>query len=192
MLLPRSLLSLIFLLPVPLLAAPEPALHSATLYHHPPFSASPTPLATIAYHPQHPHLSQVLSFSPPKPLSSSQSLDPRDITRIAIPVSGDGKRYRTTAADLQSLSKGEGRFKVVVTEAGDLLGASWRGLVGTGETGNPRKDGKGEFEIVVQREGVRAVIEKLVGKGKVAPKAGDQQGIEGEGEEVEEKTFLQK
>lgn len=57
---------------------------------------------------------------------------------------------------------------------------------------NEAKKGRGDFEMVVQREGVRAVIEKAaVGKGK---KAGQQAGeIKGEGEEeVEEKTFLQK
>lgn len=75
----------------------------------------------------------------------------------------------------------------MVTQEGELLGASWRAMRGEA---NGKGNGKGEFEMVVQQQGVRAVIEKAAvgGKGK---KAGEQKG-EGEEGEVEEKTFLQK
>jgi len=180
MLLLLPLLLPLLLSPLPSLAATEPTLYTSTLYHHP-ASSTPTPLATIAYHPQHPHLSSLLSFTSPSP----PHIDPKDLTRIAIHLPDSG--YRSTLTNAQSLAKGEGRFKIVVTQEGELLGASWRAMRGEA---NGKGNGKGEFEMVVQQQGVRAVIEKAAvgGKGK---KAGEQKG-EGEEGEVEEKTFLQK
>jgi hypothetical protein len=175
-----SLLLPLLLSPLPALTAPPPSLYTSTLYHHPPTS-TPTPLATLAYHPQHPHLSSLLSFTPPSPPSP---ISPNAIARIGIHLPQSG--YRTTATNLESLCKGEGRFRIVVTEEGELLGGSWRGGVG----GKGRGEGKGDFEMVVQEMGVRAMIEKAAvgGKGKKVVE-GKGEGEEGEGEE---KTFLQK
>lgn len=104
-----------------------------------------------------------------------------------------------TAADLASLIKGEGKFKIVVTEAGDIVGGSWRGMIGgssggekeVGKQGKKDSSGKGDFEMVVQREGVRAVIEKAA-SGQKTKKVEGQVQAEGEEEVVEEKTLLQK
>ncbi len=181
--LPLSLPLSLLLSPLPALTAPPPSLYTSTLYHHPPTS-TPTPLATLAYHPAHPHLSTLLSFTPPSPPSP---ISPNPIARIGIHLPNAG--YRTTATNLESLWKGEGRFRIVVTEEGELLGAGWRGVVGgkvkaKGDGGN----GRGDFEMVVQERGTRAVIEKAAAAGGKGKKAGE--GKE-EGE-AEEKTFLQK
>lgn len=95
----------------------------------------------------------------------------------------------------------------MVSEEGELLGAGWRGVVpapkneakgrlweeGKGRAGGKmdgKGGGKGDFEMVVQERGVRAVIEKGAAGGAKLKKGGEQkEGEEGEGEE---KTFLQK
>jgi len=178
--LPCSLFLLLPLLlsPLPALTAPPPSLYTSTLYHHPPTS-TPTPLATLAYHPAHPHLSTLLSFTPPSPPSP---ISPNPIARIGIHLPNAG--YRTTATNLESLCKGEGRFRIVVTEEGELLGAGWRAVVG----GKVKGNGRGDFEMVVQERGTRAMIEKAAAAGGKGKKA-----VEGKEEgEAEEKTFLQK
>lgn len=84
----------------------------------------------------------------------------------------------------------------MVSEEGELVGASWRAMVPKAkEEAEGKKggvgNGRGEFEMVVQERGVRAVIEKAAAGGK-GKKGGDVKGEGGEGGEVEEKTFLQK
>lgn len=83
----------------------------------------------------------------------------------------------------------------MVSEEGELLGASWRAMVPRAkEEAKGKKglvgNGRGEFDLVVQERGVRAVIEKKAAAGK-GDKGGQMKG-KGEEAEVEEKTFLQK
>ncbi|KAG6991040.1 hypothetical protein G7Y79_00058g091340 [Physcia stellaris] len=179
-------------------AATPPSLHTSTIYHHPFSASTPTPLATIAFNPQQPHLSTIESFKAPKASKNDQ-----DSTRIAIDVSrpaGEKSRYRTTLVDFVSLKEGRGRFRVSVTEEGELVGVAWHPTVSVptkeGKEAMKRVGGKGEFDMMIMREGPRATVDRTLpsvkGKKKGDGVKGEGTGSDGEGEEEPEKTFLQK
>lgn len=174
-----------------------PTLHTSTIYHQPLTATAPTPLATLSFHPEHPHLSTISSLKPPKYTKRDD-----DLTRIAVAFPGttsaEKTRYRSTLADLKSLREGRGRFRITVSEEGELLGVAWHPAVsvpakekGDGVT---KEGGSGEFDMLVMREGPRAMVDRTLpvgnGKKKVEGKTAD--GAGGEGEEEVEKTFLQK
>ena len=191
----------IFVLPFTTLlvdAASPPSLHTSTIYHHPFSASTPTPLATIVFNPQQPHLSTIESFKGPKASKNDQ-----DSTRIAIDVSGpagEKSRYRTTLVDFRSLKEGRGRFRISVTEEGELVGVAWHPTVSVptreGKEAMKRVGGKGEFDMMIMREGPRAMVDKTLpsvkGKKKSEGVKGEGTGPDGEGEEEAEKTFLQK
>lgn len=200
--LPLLLLSSLSLLPL-LSFATSPPLSTATVYHFPPSTttATPLPLATLAYHPLHPELSTILSFTPP-PCSNSSS---KDLVRVGILLQSSSEaiepRYRISLTSLASLhAPFEGRFCLAVGRDGEVLGASWHaGLVVGGGGGEGKKKKKknnsnggksrnGEFELLVAKEGPKVVLER--GVGKVGVRKGDGRGEEGE--DVVEKTFFQK
>jgi hypothetical protein len=197
----------LFLLPLfsllPLLSAttPPPPLSTATVYHLPPSTSTPTPLplATLAYHPKHPDLSTILSYTPP-PCSNSSS---KALARIAIilPTSDPSAepRYRISLTSLASLHPPfHGRFQLTVGRDGEVLGASWHAGFVVGDTKTKKKkiegDGpKGEFELLVAKEGPKVVLDRAVRKGGLGAKGAGAAGQQGEeGEEVVEKTLLQK
>lgn len=182
-LLPSALL----LLSITATAASQPDLHTSTIYHHPFSASTPTPLATIAFNPLHPHLSTIESFKAPKPSKNDD-----DTTRIAVAL-GEKARYRSTLVDLKSLREGRGRFRISVSEEGVLAGAGWHPTASVPVKEKENKvDGKGEFDMLVTREGPKAMVDQTLpaAKGKKKAEVAGQNGEEGE-EEVE-KTFLQK
>lgn len=69
-----------------------------------------------------------------------------------------------------------------------MLGASWHAAVNTIVDGDSATAGnrgrKGEFDLLVERQGPRPVLEKFVVKG--------QPTVNEEGEEVVEKTLFQR
>lgn len=76
-----------------------------------------------------------------------------------------------------------------------MLGASWRaGLATTGEGQKLLKanenggNAKGDFDLLVQQQGPKPFFEKFPAKGA----SGNQVVVGEDGEEVEEKTLLQK
>ena len=179
-------------------AASPQSLHTSTIYHHPFSASTPTPLATIAFNPQHPHLSTIESFKAPKASKNDQ-----DSTRIAVDVSrpsGEKSRYRTTLVDFRSLKEGRGRFRVSVTEEGELVGVAWHPTISVptkeGKEAMKKVGGKGEFDMMIMREGPRAMVDRTLptakGKKKSEGIKGEGTGPDGEGEEEVEKTFLQK
>ncbi|KAL8790553.1 MAG: hypothetical protein Q9195_006297 [Heterodermia aff. obscurata] len=168
-------------------AASQPDLHTSTIYHHPFSASTPTPLATIAYNPLHPHLSTIESFKPPKPSKTDDGT-----TRIAVAL-GEKASYRSTLVDLKSLREGRGRFRISVSEEGALIGVGWHPTPSVPVKEKEKKvGGKGEFDMLVMREGPRAMVDKTLpaAKGKKKAETAGESGEEGE-EEVE-KTFLQK
>lgn len=201
-------LSALLLLPpllsvLPLLSATTPPLSTATIYHLPPSpSTSPPtaiPLATLAYHPLHPSLSTILSYTPPACSNSSS----KALARIGVllPASSSGAtepRYRISLTSLASLhAPFQGRFRLAVGREGEVLGASWHaGLVvveGDGVVTTKTKGGgqrEGEFELLVAKEGPRVVLDRGGGKAGVGKGVG--RGGGEEGEDVVEKTFFQK
>lgn len=102
--------------------------------------------------------------------------------------------------DLKSLREGRGRFRVSVTEEGELVGVGWHPVVSVpseeGKEAMKEVGGKGEFDMLVVREGPRAMVDRMapVGKGRKKAKGakGEGEGMGEEGEEEVEKTFLQK
>lgn len=205
------LLTLLALLPAPLLATThhqqqQPPLYTATLHHLPvlptPSSKdlSPHLLAILTYHPLHPHLSTLTSFTPPP----NNTADPLSLTQIAIylaPSSDDpaSAPLRTSATATNGFyAPYKGRFRLMVQpETGDVVGASWSAWMPEGGDGNGKVKGKGrgDFDIVTVKKAPVVIFDKPV-KGKGAATAaggagGAGAGTEGEGEEVE-KTFLQK
>ena len=195
-LLPTTLVLLFSTLLASASAATPPTLHTSTIYHQPLTASTPTPLATLAFHPQHPHLSTVDSFKAPRYTKSDE-----DLTRIAVafPASStsEKERYRSTLADLKSLREGRGRFRISVSEEGNLLGVAWHPTtsVPAKEAGEGAKKvgGKGEFDMLVMSEGPRAVVDRTLpaAKGKKKAEEVKGEGVE-EGEDEVEKSFLQK
>lgn len=118
---------------------------------------------------------------------------------MAIAI-GDSEeaRYRTTLTSLVSFHLPyKGRFRLVVTRSGEVLGVSWHatatttkiGAAGdipttTAGAGNNRNRRKGEFDLLVEKQGPKPVLEKFIVKG--------QPTVNEEGEEVVEKTLFQR
>lgn len=192
-------LSLVLLFSPPnAVVASEPPTYTTTIHHFPPTSPTPLPLATLSFNPLYPNLSKLLSFSPPSAPASNST----ELTRIVVVVPSsdpsDAPRYRTTLTSLASFhAPYKGRLKLVVTRSGDVLGASWRAALATGPSasgeGKPAKanesgNGKGDFDLLVEKEGPRPLFEKVVPKGP----SGKPVVVGEDGEEVEEKTLLQK
>lgn len=77
---------------------------------------------------------------------------------------------------------------MVVTRSGEVLGGSWHAAVTTIGAGDSATAGnrrtKGEFDLLVEKQGPRPVLEKFIVKG--------QPTVNEEGEEVVEKTLFQK
>lgn len=107
-------------------------------------------------------------------------------------------RYRTTLTSLASFYPPyKGRFRLVVTRSGEVLGVSWHATVATttktiiGAAGDistttttTSAGRKGEFDLLVEKQGPRPVVEKFIVKG--------QPTVNEEGEEVVEKTLFQR
>ncbi|MCJ1263018.1 hypothetical protein MMC22_002888 [Lobaria immixta] len=180
----------------PVLASSPPP-YTTTIHHFPPSSPTPLPLATLSFNPLEPNLSKLLSFSPPSaPVPNSTEL-----TRIAVVLpSSDpsaAPRYRTTLTALASFhAPYKGRLRLVVTRSGDVLGASWQASLATAPSSGEQKavkatesgNGKGDFDLLVEKEGPRPFFEQITSKG---PNGG--RVVVGEdGEQLEEKTLLQK
>ena len=102
--------------------------------------------------------------------------------------------------DFGSLKEGRGRFRISVTEEGELVGVTWHPTVSVptreGKEAMKRVGGKGEFDMMIMREGPRATVDRTLpsvkGKKKGDGVKGEGTGPDGEGEEEPEKTFLQK
>lgn len=77
---------------------------------------------------------------------------------------------------------------MLVTRSGEVLGVSWHATVTTIGAGDSATAGirgrKGEFDLLVEKQGPRPVLEKSVVKGQLI--------VNEEGEEVVEKTLFQK
>lgn len=76
-----------------------------------------------------------------------------------------------------------------------MLGASWRAGLATAPSNKEQKamktesgNGKGDFDLLVEKEGSRPLLEKITVKGP----SGGRVVVGEDGEEVEEKTLLQK
>ncbi|KAL8747024.1 MAG: hypothetical protein Q9184_007661 [Pyrenodesmia sp. 2 TL-2023] len=185
-----------------------PTLRTATLHHLPSLpspsalSARPTPLATLSYSPSHPHLSRLTSFTPPQ---NSTSL-------VQIGICFSENTCRTSAAYAYAFYPPyEGRFQIVVGEEGVLAVAWTAGMKskvrvrkgnGNGEKEKRYEEGgKGDFDIRVQAKAPGVWVDRAPGAyGRGAAGAGEK-GMEkrvgapageGEGEEVEEKSLLQR
>lgn len=77
----------------------------------------------------------------------------------------------------------------MVTRGGEVLGGSWHATmttIGAGDDGATAGNGerKGEFDLLVEKQGPRPVLERFIVKG--------QPTVNEEGEEVVEKTLFQK
>jgi len=169
---PPILLTLLSLLsPTLATTTAQPPLKTATLHH---LSPTPKPLATLSFSPQHPHLSKLESFTPP-PNSTS-------LTRIGVPLGS--KSYRTTLTATSSFhAPYVGRFRITVTPEGEVLGASFHASLRNGEKEAGVGEERGDFDMLVVEKGP-----EIVG---LEPEK--KAGVQGkDGEEVEEKTFLQK
>lgn len=102
--------------------------------------------------------------------------------------------------DFRSLKEGRGRFRISVTEEGELVGVAWHPTISVptreGKDAMKKAGGKGEFDMMIMREGPRAMVDKTLpsakGKKKGDGAKGEGTGSDGEGEEEVEKTFLQK
>ncbi|KAL9611144.1 MAG: hypothetical protein Q9167_004197 [Letrouitia subvulpina] len=124
----------------------DPPIYTTHLHH---LSPKPAPLATLSFSPQFPHLSRLLSFTPP-PNSTS---NPDAITSVGIcfsphPPSDSSEksnpntpahnhnhpssRCRTTATATRGFyPPAKGRFRLMVDAEGQVLGASWHSWVPT-------------------------------------------------------------
>lgn len=198
------IIPLLSLLPLLSATTPPPPLFTATVFHFPPStSTTPLPLATLAYHPLHPELSTILSFTPP-PCSNSSSKALARIGIILPPSSSDvatEPRYRISLTSLASLhAPFQGRFSLAVGRDGEALGASWHAglVVGGSEEGVKKKqkkkkngleDRNGEFELLVAKEGPNVMLDRSVGKTGRGAGVGTK---DEEGEEVVEKTLFQR
>jgi len=184
-----------------------PSLYTATLHALPssPTPSSPKPLAVLAYHPLHPHLSKLESFTPPKNTS-----DPEAIMQVAIYMpDGDAKsvkegRVRTSATATNGFcAPYKGRFRITVNNEGDVVGASWHAYLPTTSATKSASNGKGktteatitrgDFDINTVKPAPGVVFDAPTkGKGLAAAAgAALGGGTEGE-EEPADKTFLQK
>ncbi|KAI4283360.1 MAG: hypothetical protein L6R38_002210 [Xanthoria sp. 2 TBL-2021] len=167
----------------------------------PSLSSPAKPLATLTFSPQHPHLSKISSYAPPR-LSSG---DEEKLVQVGICYDGTND-CRTTAALAKSFHPPyKGRFRVVLTKDGEVLSVSWRSwMPSSSSSGTAVKDdgkryqegGRGDFDVVVQSQAPGVWVDKPVtkGKGKAAGgKTEEGKGKEGEEEEeVDERSFLQK
>lgn len=125
----------------------------------------------------------------------------------AIEEEESESRYRTTLTSLASFHHPyKGRFRLVVTKNGQVLGASWHAAahavttIGGGDSssssssssatvagvGGSKRGRKGEFDLLVERQGPRPVLEKFIIKGQPTVTVNE------EGEEVVEKTLFQR
>lgn len=176
--------------------ASSPPTYTTTIHHFPPSSPTPLPLATLSFNPLHPNLSKLLTFTPPSASASNST----ELTRIAVILpSSDpsaAPRYRTTLTSLASFhAPYKGRLSLVVTRSGHVLGASWRAGLATAPSNGEQQaiktesgNGKGDFDLLVEKEGPRPLLEKVTVKGS----SGGRVVVGEDGEEVEEKTLLQK
>ncbi|MCJ1467025.1 hypothetical protein MMC07_005647 [Pseudocyphellaria aurata] len=179
----------------PVVASAPPS-YTTTIHHFPPSSPTPIPLATLSFSPLDQSLSKLLAFTPP----SAPAANSTELIRIAVVLpSSDpsaAPRYRTTSTSLASFHPSyKGRLRLVVSRNGDVLGASWRaGLATTVEgqkvlTANEKEGNvKGDFDLLVEKEGPKPFFEKFPAKGA----SGNRVVVGEDGEEVEEKTLLQK
>ena len=129
------------------------------------------------------------------------------MTSIAVYLPND-ERYRSSVtATIGFHAPYRGRFRITVTPAGEVVGASWRAWrVGGGggeeedddDVGRRRREreGRGDFDVVIMKQAPGVVFDKG-GKGKGVASAGGEGGMgvggkEGDEGEGAEKTFLQK
>jgi len=166
-------------------SSPPPTAYTATVHHLLPSSKAPLPLASLSYNPAYPEQATLLSFTPPRAPTSANSTE---LTRVAVAIDSE-PRYRTTLTSLASFHPPyKGRFRLIVTRSGEVLGVSWHATVTTTGAGDISTAGnrgtKGEFDLLVEKQGPRPVLEKFVVKG--------QPTVNEEGEEVVEKTLFQR
>ncbi|KAI4090817.1 MAG: hypothetical protein LQ339_008256 [Xanthoria mediterranea] len=199
-----SLLALLSALPSVISTSPSLPLQIVTIHSLPstPALSSPAkPLATLTFSPQHPHLSKISSYAPPR-LNSG---DEEKLLQIGICYDGT-KDCRTTAARAKSFHPPyQGRFRIVVTNDGELLSVSWSSWLPSpssmtmavkDDEKRYQEGSRGDFDVVVQSQapGVWADKPATKVKGKAASgKTEEGKGKEGEEEEeVDERSFLQK
>lgn len=203
MLSPLKLLSFLYLLsltsafssttPSSSSSPPPPTVYTATIHHLLPSSNPPLPLASLSYHPAYPEQATLLSFTPPPPplrAAPNSEANSTELTRVAVAI-GDSEeeaRYRTTLTSLASFHPPyKGRFRLAVTRSGEVLGVSWHATATTttiGAAGAGNRGRKGQFDLLVEKQGPRPVLEKFIVKG--------QPTVNEEGEDVVEKTLFQK
>lgn len=184
----RKLLPFLYLLSLTSASSspPPPTAYTATIHHLLPSSKTPLPLASLSYNPAYPEQATLLSLTPPRAPTSANSTE---LTRVAIAIDSE-PRYRTTLTSLASFHPPyKGRFRLIVTRSGEVLGVSWHATVTTiGAAGDSSTAGnrgtKGEFDLLVEKQGPRPVLEKFLVKG--------QPTVNEEGEEVVEKTLFQR
>lgn len=216
MLLSSLFVSLLTLIPISSAATSgaPPSLFKATLHALPssPIPSSPKPLAVLAYHPLHPHVSRLESFTPP-----ANTTDTAALTQVAIYMPHGSKdaitagHLRTSATATNSFhTPYKGRFRITVNAEGEVLSASWhaylpKNAATKGVLNGKGKDseiasGRGDFDIMTVKPAPGVVFDvPTKGKSAVAGigaalgigEQTGQTGQEGE-EEVVEKTFLQK
>ncbi|KAL8982960.1 MAG: hypothetical protein Q9205_002661 [Flavoplaca limonia] len=182
--------------------SPPPQLQTVTIHSLPstPSLSSPAkPLATLTFSPQHPHLSKISNFVPPR----ASSTDQEEIIQVGICYSGSND-CRTTATLIQNFHPPyKGRFRVVVSKEGKVLSVSWRAWLpspspSTRTTKDDEKKyqegGRGDFDLVIQSQAPGVWVDKPVvkGRGKAGGGKAEEGKKEGEEEEVDERSFLQK
>ena len=124
-------------------------------------------------------------------ISSAKS----DLTQV-ISYLPNGKEWRSSVtATVGFHAPARGRFRLVVSKEGEVLGASWKSWLprdGNAAESSERKDRRkerGEFDLVMQKRPAGVVFDKP--KTNARP-AGAGAGVEGGEEEVVEKTMFQK
>ncbi|KAL8996063.1 MAG: hypothetical protein Q9169_004339 [Polycauliona sp. 2 TL-2023] len=196
------ILTLLSTIPSTFSASPPAPLQTVTIHSLPstPSLSSPAkPLATLTFSPQHPHLSKISSFTPPRLNPANKE----DIIQVGICYDGT-KDCRTTATLAKSFHPPyRGRFRIVVTRQGEVLSVSWRSWLPNSSSPIVKEDerryqegGRGDFDIVVQSQAPGVWVDKPATKGRAKAaggKAEEGKGKEGdEEEEVDERSFLQR
>ncbi|KAK0508641.1 hypothetical protein JMJ35_008917 [Cladonia borealis] len=191
------LLSLLIPLPALTATSPPPPLQTLTLHHLPSNPTStPLPLAILTYHPHHPHLSHLQSFTPP-PNTTTSSSDA--ITQVALYRPQTNHLTSSAVATYAFHPPYKGRFRILVDPiTGEAVAASYHAWLPKSSSvvekakNNKQPGGKGDFDIQTIKSPPPIVFDKPAkAKGKAGATGAGAGAVEPEGE-PEEKTFLQK
>jgi len=166
-------LLVICLLALALSSQADSSRRSATIYAWPLSASQPSKLAEISYTPQGSG-NTIESLTPP----STNTLSEEELVRVGVydPVT---KAWRGTVTSASSFGPSvQGRLRININEAGDVLGASWH----ASWTGSQPGSSGEQFDVVMTAVAPHPVLNKpvmLSAEGKVA-------------EPEVEKTMLQK